>query len=514
MIRNTIALLLTGSLLLAGCTRQTASAEEPAADEQAAPRAPRTEPTAEALRKILDKNASFRLTQYPVGFWNYLSISNPEHRATMTEDEVQDWADAGFTLVQGPRVNASKPGEVELMTDMLDWAHARDMKIILWDARHYNAETGVAEIVADFGDHPAMFGLHVVDEPVGERRHFWFSEVARVRRQLPDHLFPMMNIGPHHPGNEEYIGVESYDQFIDEAAEEGNVDFLCYDNYVQMNPGQEGWDSYYANLRKMREGGWRHGLPYWSTVLSAGHWRYRRPNYDELRWQFNTAVASGAAGIQYFFYYMREPHFNYVNPPVDEFWEKTQTYWDMRKVHRSFHRRYGDLFLGLTPTRVTFIGGKAWGDGDAFTPNEILTEARMLHDGTEGLIGEFIDAEGQRYVMVVNNSTDTPAYVILGFAGGEDTKIYNYGWDGKEHEGAAHCVAVQGVKDGMRKAGYWLAPGEELLQRVDSELIRNSELSVAMRAIHESPAAEPTEGVDTPGETDPAEPTHQPPTDN
>ena len=489
MIRSAITLILAVAMLLAGC-KQAACAQEVAEGEQATPAVQQVRPTAEQLRAVLAKNASFELASYPVGFWNYLTIANDEHRATMTEQEVQDWADAGFTLVHGPRVNADNPGEVELMTDMLDWAHARGMKMILWDSRFWNEDGGLEETLADFGDHPALFGLHVVDEPVGDRRHYFFDQVARVKAGAP-HLHPFMNLGPHHPGNEEYIGVESYDQYIDEAAVEGNLDFLCYDNYVQMNPGKEGWYSYFANLRLMREAGWRHGIPFWTTVLSAGHYRYRRPNYDELRWQFNTAVASGAAGVQYFFYYMRDPHRNYVNPPVDGFWEKTQTYYDLRKVHRTFHRRYGDLFLRLTATRVTFTGGEAYGDGELFTPNEVLAEVQMLHDGTEGLIGEFIDAEGRRYIMVVNNSTTTPAYVILGFPG-EDVEIYNYGWDGVERPGPAHCVEVTGSRDGMLKVGYWLAPGEELVQRVDSELIRNSELSRQMRELqHVTPAQQP-----------------------
>jgi len=482
MIRSVIALLLGGLLVLTGCGDRSAR------DDKSAQPGPHARPAAEALRSILAKNASFELASYPVGFWNYLTISDPNHRRTMTEQEVEDWHEAGFTLVQGPRVNANNPGEVELMTDMLDWAHERDMKMIVWDSRFWDeTNDGLGATLDDFGDHPALFGLHVVDEPIGERAHHFYAQAKRVKEGAP-HLHPFVNLGPHHPGNEEYIGVASYVQYLDEAAVEGNLDFLCYDNYVQMNPGKEGWYSYFANLRLVREAGWRHGIPFWTTVLSAGHYRYRRPNYDELRWQFNTAVASGAAGIQYFFYYMRDPHRNYVNPPVDGFWEKTQTYYDLSKVHRTFHRRYGDLFVKLTATRVTFTGGQAYGGGEVFTPNEVLTEVRMLHDGTEGLVGEFVDAEGRRYVMVVNNSTTTPAYVILTFAGGEDVKIYNYGWDGVERQGPAHCVEVQGRRDGALKVGYWLAPGEELVQRVDSELIRNSEISVAMRELRQRDA--------------------------
>jgi len=471
MIRSATALLLGGLLILTGCGDQSAQLDQHA------------RPTPEALQSILDKNTSFELASYPIGFWNYLSMGDPAHRPHMTEAEVESWADAGFTLVQGPSFNPDEPDQAKLMTDMLDWAHQRGMKIIMWDKRFMG--DGLDDTLAQYGQHPAMFGLHIVDEPIGKQAHFYYAAAKRVKEAAP-HLHPFINLAPYNPGNEAFIGVESYSQYVDQAAERGGLDYLCYDNYVQMEPDKEGWDRYFGNLRYMREGGWRHGIPFWTTLLSVGHYRYRCPNYDELRWQFNTAVASGAAGVQYFFYYMRDPHKNYRHPPVDEFWEKTQTYYDLRKIHRAFHKRYGDLFLRVTPTRVTFTH-QPYGDGEVFTPNEVLAEVRMLHDGTEGLVGEFIDAEGKRYIMVVNNSTTTPAYVILGFPG-EDVKIYNYGWDGKERPGPAHCVEVKGWRDGTFKVGYWLAPGEELVQRVDSELIRNSELSRQMRELHEADA--------------------------
>ena len=66
-------------------------------------------------------------------------------------------------------------------------------------------------------------------------------------------------------------------------------------------------------------------MPFWNTILSVGHHAHRCPNLDEIRWQFNTTVASGANGILWFFYYVREPFQNYRLSPVDEHWDRTQT---------------------------------------------------------------------------------------------------------------------------------------------------------------------------------------------
>ncbi|MHC4985398.1 MAG: hypothetical protein ACYTFO_04495, partial [Planctomycetota bacterium] len=279
------------------------------------------------------------------------------------------------------------------------------------------------------------------------------------------------------------------------AAGVAKVDYLCFDCYHQMEPGEGGKDVYFTNLREMRQGGQRHGVPFWATVLSVGHFQYRCPSYDDLRWQFNTAIASGAQGILYFFYYMRDPHQNYRFPPVDAFWEKTETYDNLRIVHRAFHTRYGDLFLRLAPTRVTFFP-EAYGGGEVFTPNELLTEVRPWHDHDgKLLIGEFVDAEGQRYVMAVNNSTTNSVYVVLGFAG-QDVRLYTRDWRGHERPGADQAAHVKGWKDGTYKVGYWLAPGQEIFQRVDSEVVRTSAISTGIREAYAQ--GESAETPDTP----------------
>lgn len=486
MSRFVILLLIGGLLALAACEAEPTDLAGPAEPSQAAAEPPQR-PTAEGLRSILDKNASFELASFPIGFWNYMSIGNPEQREHINEAEVQDWADAGFTLTDAPRFDYRDDDERELMQNVLDWADQRGIKLIIHDGRTWGEH--LPEAVEGFGDHPAVFGFHIADEPNGDTSDRIFAAARRVKAAAPD-LHPFVNLGPYNPGNEQFLGVESYADYVDAAAEQGDLDYLCYDNYVQMNPGKEGWDRYFGNLRLMRQGAWRHGIPFWTTLPSVGHFVYRCPNYDELRWQFNTAVCSGATGIQYFFYYMRYPHTNYRRSPVDVFWEKTQTYYDLRKVHRFFHKRYGDLFLRLVPTRVTFLP-TAYGGGEVFTPDEVLESVKLSHDDAEALIGEFVDAEGRRYVMVVNNSTTINVYIVLAFPG-DDVKLYTYGWDGQEHGGTDFSSVISAWKDGYYKAGYWLAPGQELFQRVDSELIRNSEISRRMRALQQvAPAQQP-----------------------
>ena len=450
-------------------------------------------PAIDSLQRIIEKNESFGLTKFPVGFWNYLHLGNPEHAAHVTEQEVQDWVDVGATVMRGPAFNPDVPAQHELMGNLMDWAAERDMKLIIADGRFGGDRR--QEAIDDFGRHPAYFGYQSADEPNGDFARNLFKALGEQQAKGDFAARPFVNLGPSQPGNEAFIGVEKYSDYVDGAAGVGKVDILSMDCYYQMNPGKGSWGLYYRNLREMREGGWRHGVPFWATLLSVGHFHYRCPSYDDLRWQFNTAVASGAQGVLYFFYYMRDPHGNYRFPPVDAFWEKTQTYDDLRVVHRAFHQRYGDLFLRLAPTRVTFFP-TAYGGGEAFTPNEVLKEIKPWDGSGELVVGEFVDAEGRRYVMGVNNSTTDSLYVVLTFQG-EDVKLYTHDWRGGERPGTDQAAHISGWREGFFKVGYWLAPGQDLFQRVDSEMVRTSDISTRIReAFAQGEADETTESAE------------------
>jgi hypothetical protein len=436
------------------------------------------------LRAMLKKSASLGLDRFPIGFWNYTNLT--EHGEHMDEAEVEEWADAGFSVTMSPSFDPGKPEQVQHIRRLLKWANERHMKLILCDPRTHGPagrEPGKAVSIpegqaqrieaalADFRGSPAVFGFHIGDEP-GESNNDAYFACYRMLRKAAPRLHPFMNLLPHYSGAEERVGYPNWPDYLDAAVTKSRLDFLCYDCYSQMNPGASGWDMYFDNLRLHREAAWRNGVPFWTTLLSVGHFRYRCPNYDELRWQFNTAISSGANGILWFFYYMRQPHANYRLSPVDENWDRTQTYYDIRRFQKAFHRRYGDLFLRLAPTRVT-LWPHAFGGGQVFTPNELVSEVKPDKRGHPLILGEFADIERRRYVMLVNNSTTDNVHAALTFPGA-DVRIYSWNWHGKEAEGGAYCAdAVEHTDNGLRLR-HWLAPGQEAVYRLDSERIRSA----------------------------------------
>ena len=162
---------------------------------------------------------------------------------------------------------------------------------------------------------------------------------------------------------------------------------------------------------------------------------------------------------------MRQPHSNYRLSPIDEHWNKTETYDDIRRVQKSYHRHDGDMFTHLASTRVAFYPA-ASGEGEVFTPND--TVSRLVAGQKEPLLlGEFVDLQGRKYVMLVNNSMTDNVRAGITFPGA-DTKVFSWNWEGKEVQGGAYSADRQERDEHGLTLYHWLAPGQEAVYRVEA----------------------------------------------
>ena len=236
-----------------------------------------------------------------MGFWNYRSIEQ------FSENDVKDWAECGMTVTQSPYFDPEKHDK-KLITDLLDACLRCDIKLILRDSRSAgkkfsNKEAyrkGMTEAFADFGKHPAVYGFFIGDEPSTAEEHQNCIAAYQIQKEIAPNLIPMLNFLPWGPWWME--GGKNLEKQMKDFISESGADFICYDHYGQMNPEESGTESYFANLRFYSDLAADADIPFWTTLLSIGHYRYRCPTQDDFRWQLSTSVASGCKGVLWFYF--------------------------------------------------------------------------------------------------------------------------------------------------------------------------------------------------------------------
>ena len=410
------------------------------------------------------------MTRFPIGFWNYA----PDEQQDATS--VKDWADAGMTLTLGPNYG-SDPASLARMRAILDAAAAADIRVILchqdgyWPHLTEVGETAYRRdfttAVAALGNHPAVVGFHVGDEP-GTVEFPDACRAMQIQREIAPHLQPFLNLLPMYRGIESRIGYLDWDRYLDDYVAAAQPPLLCYDCYAQLNPepdGEtfEGFEMYFANLRTYREAACRHGLDFWTTLLSVGHFRYRCPTEDDLRWQVSTAVAHGAKGLLWFFFYMRSPEVNYRVAPIDEHGERTETFAWLSRVCRTFLKWHAPVLLECTLVRSWHVG-KAWGGWPLLDCHGRFAGA-WSSTGTPLILSEFKHANGAEYLAVVNNSQKESTFAELRIRG-RRPNLAHVGWLGQET--TLVDATGRGAEHGedYLKAQCWLAPGQLEMYRV------------------------------------------------
>ena len=357
------------------------------------------------------------MDRFPIGFWNYTT-------GQLSAKDVKDWVDLGMTMANSPEITENTDKNVIL--EMLDACAENNIKMImcdhrgLWHGASADPEgyrTRFRAAYGDFGKHPAVFGFHIGDEPSDDRAFADCSAAYRIQLETAPELTPFLNYLPYWEGQEKtLLKASSYTEWVKRTADECGLKILSYDRYSQLNPGEEGIHLYFMNLRLAREAADLAGITPWTTLLSVGHFKYRCPNENDLRWQLSTAVVSGMEGIMWFFIYERECRVNYRLPPVDAFGERTETFNWLARTNKYFLHQYGDFFLRARRTKTVHVG-KAYGGYELFEPgktDDIVLDV-TTSDNVPAILS-FYELDGRKWVAVVNNSPTEDSRMMLTFS--------------------------------------------------------------------------------------------------
>ena len=251
---------------------------------------------------------------------------------------------------------------------------------------------------------PALWVYHGGDEPSESA----FAGIATQAQSLRDRgaKKPLWyNLLPTY-GFKSYA---DYEHHVRAYLETVKPTFVTYDHYCLSGGNKAYGRDFFANLEIVRRQAQVHAVD-WGVILQlVAFGGMRGPDEAELRWQAFTSLAYGAQAIGWFTYLTEVEYggFNWRDAVVDREGFRTRHYSMLMRVNGDIAR------LGKT-----LIGLKSTGAFHTEPVPELasaLSAARLVQSAEGGplVLGEFADASGAPYLMVVNRDFTAPVSAKL-----------------------------------------------------------------------------------------------------
>jgi len=323
-----------------------------------------------------------------------------------------------------------------------------------WEKLPPEAElrANVTELVGQVGKHPAVLGFHLRDEPPAS----WMPGLGRVAALLREALpgaWPYVNLFPYRVSPER-LGTPSYDAYVRLLVDVIKQPFLSYDNYSLV--GGQMLDYFFTNLEIIRRLSQETKTPFWNCILANAHFNYMEPSDATFNLQVYSTLAYGGRGIQYFTYFTPQIG-NYRLGAIDHFGNKTAT-WDLlRRINLQIH--------ALAPTLTQLRSTGVYHYPDPPEQGRHLRESRLVRavEMTQRyvrppvagrfLIGEFEDAQGRPYLMLVNKHLDQSFQFAVQLK--------------QEGQKLRRISPYSGREEAFGREMDWLAPGAGILFRLE-----------------------------------------------
>jgi len=285
-------------------------------------------------------------------------------------------------------------------TSEYDWAAVDEAK----------ARSNVSNLVAQVGNHPAVFGYYLRDEPTAA----WFANLEKVAstvRELAPGKWPYINLFP--------------DSLMDDGSLRG---------------------SYWSNLEAVRDACKRHNIEFWNIVLAVAHFSYREPTAADLRFEAYTTLAYGGRGLAYFTYFA-PPVGNYRGAAIDQFGNETPTWHNLQNINLQIQK------LGPTLLQLQCDDAYHLGEIPPHCKGPPTNSLVVSVPGGNFLVGEFTHQDGSRYVLIVNKdlAKSHPCLPQLR----------------KPPRRLQHISPYTGSLTAFESEFVWLAPGQGVLLKPD-----------------------------------------------
>lgn len=422
--------------------------------------------------------------RFPISYWC------PPDLDGHTDAYFDRLALAGMTLIPSPTFTG-EPGERAGAEAFFARAEARGMEVMLFDRRTCYGSCisrdaqgtalldeaayaeGVRQCMAQY-DRRSVRCIYVGDEP-GKRDYAAMCACCRIIRELTGRE-GYVNLLPYYPKFLGNTGERDYDVYLQKFLEDSRSGILSQDFYAQCLEGEGMHEDYWHVLQCQYDVARAAGAEMWHTVMACKHFDRRVPDYNDFRFQISMALAYGAKEISFFT--LQSPpnaspkETNFTDAPLDWWGEPTATFDALCRATRELHTRFGDIFLSLSPLRVTHYPIVPYTyqrplprmNTLPFTPNENIYSLSLVRGlpRQHVVISEFVHTvTGESYVFIANANPRTSVSLAITFENALEVRRYDA--LGREYTAVA---SPDGKHGRLHNACFWLSPGQGELHRI------------------------------------------------
>lgn len=262
------------------------------------------------------------------------------HKLQMIDEEfIKKIAEAGFTSIplEGNATMYNKIALELLEKYGLTCSALGDLRITqLVDMTNPTQEAidkVVSEVVEDYKDYKNIKGWLIRDEP-GSSKFPVLAKIVLAFKKYDPERTTMINLYPTY-ANDEQLGTQGYQAYLDQFVDIVAPHYLSYDHYHFLKDGSARY-GYFMNLEYVRDKALESDLDPMQIILLTKHMGYADLSFDQIEWEVNTSLTYGMKRISYFTFILDQDL-------IDEGWDNAcmsytgeiyPHYYDVQKINK------------------------------------------------------------------------------------------------------------------------------------------------------------------------------------
>ena len=397
-----------------------------------------------------------------------------EDGTRQTEENTKRYADAGFNVLfvdwTFPFNSKVDNFQKSKLKTVMDYAHKYGLKCFIFEnnlhslsssktslidpnnfdnIKKFESEAALTEFVRnalkDVSQHPAFYGVSLLDEPTYEQIPAWGEVYRAVKAAYPDawvniNLLPM-SYSVHDrycEGGTEMNTIPAYRNYLNTYYEHvGQYSHsIQYDDYPILTKNRI-WYMHLDNMQMVADMAKEKGMTFGKVYQTYDDGTSRRePTETDMYWQMNIGMAMGIKDHSYYYYYPvvnASKEYDETTSIVNRKGEPNRLYWILQKLHgemqfnaralMNFEYRGLNYYLKTpVPGYMNYLGGIE--KNDLLFVEDVALESEGIILTTE-LYDEDNDQYGYYFVNITDPEQTTNIEIDIEFKEKENIQIYN-----------------------------------------------------------------------------------------